>query len=113
VYTDASYTCIGAVLCKECEPDQRLLPYVPNSKPIHHLSHRLSSTKQRLSTLEKEAFAIKYALEKIHPYIHNAPTACTVRTDHAPLKYLLQSPMQNRKVQMWALAISGYDVKVY
>jgi hypothetical protein len=74
VYTDASDTCIGAVLCQEFEPDQRLYPNVHNEKPIHYLSHRLSSTQQRWSTLEKEAFAIKYALEKFHPYIRNAST---------------------------------------
>ena len=35
-----------------------------------------------------------------------------MRTDHKPLKYLLESPMQNRKVQMWALSIAGYNCQI-
>ena len=29
--------------------------------------------------------------------------------DHKPLKYLLQSPLQNKKIQLWALGIAGYN----
>lgn len=32
-----------------------------------------------------------------------------LKTDHKPLKYLLDSPMKNRKIQLWALGISGYN----
>ena len=99
LYTDASDTCIGAVLTQKAvdESGQEV------EKPLHFLSHRLSPTQSRWSTIEKEAYAIHFALQKLDHYLHNA--RFTVRTDHKPLKYLLESPMQNRKIQMWALSI--------
>ncbi|VDI78046.1 Hypothetical predicted protein [Mytilus galloprovincialis] len=33
-------------------------------------------------------------------------------TDHKPLKYILESPMQNKKIQLWALNITGYNCKI-
>ena len=66
LYTDASDTCIGACLTQECSEDEDKLYKVKNSeKPIYFLSHRLSKTQQKLPTIEKEAFAIHYALQKM------------------------------------------------
>ena len=82
-------------------------------KPIYFLSHKLSDTQGRWSTIEKEAYVIHYSLQKLDHYLHGADFI--VRTDHKLLKYLLESPMQNRKVQMWALSIAGYncDIEIY
>ena len=60
--------------------------------------------------MEKEAYAIHFALQKLDYYLHNAQFV--IKTDHKPLKYLLQSPMQNNKIQMWALSISGYNCSI-
>ena len=60
--------------------------------------------------IEKEAFAIHYALQKLDHYLHNAQF--TIRTDHKPFKYLLNSPVQNKKIQMWALSIAGYNCQI-
>lgn len=70
----------------------------------------MSKTQQNWCRIEKEAFAIKYALEKFDPYIHGSKVV--LRSDHMPLKSLLTSPMANKKIQMWALAISSYDVQI-
>ena len=35
-----------------------------------------------------------------------------IRTDHKPLEYLHDSPMQNKKIQMWALSMSGYNCTI-
>ena len=35
-----------------------------------------------------------------------------IKTDHKPLKYLLESPMQNKKIQLWALSMSGYNCTI-
>ncbi|XP_067655940.1 uncharacterized protein [Haliotis asinina] len=105
LYTDASDTCIGACLTQKC---QEWIEEV--EKPIHFLSHKLTDTQCRWSTIEKEAYAIHYALQKLDHYIHNAQFK--IRTDHQPLRYLLESPMQNRKVQQWALGISGYNCTI-
>lgn len=111
LYTDASDTCIGACLTQESDDDG-----IPNcfqttmEKPIYYLSHKLSRTQCKWSVVEKEAFAIYYALQKLDYYLHNA--AFVIKTDHKPLKYLLEAPMQNKKIQMWALSIAGYNCTI-
>ncbi|KAK7501761.1 hypothetical protein BaRGS_00007192, partial [Batillaria attramentaria] len=101
LYTDASDSCIGACLTQECDGEE---------KPIYFLSHKLSESQKKWSTIEKEAFAIHYALQKLDHYLHNAQFK--ICTDHRPLKYLLNSPMQNKKIQMWALGIAGYNCTI-
>ena len=34
------------------------------------------------------------------------------KTDHKPLQYLLDVPMQNKTIQLWALSIGGYNAKI-
>ena len=101
LYTDASTDCIGAVLTQDLGRGQQ---------PIHFLSHKLSQTQRKWPIVEKEAYAIYYALQKLDHYLHGAKF--TIKCDHKPLKYLLTSEMKNRKVQMWAIAISGYNCDI-
>ena len=63
-----------------------------------------------MPTVMKEAFAIHYALNKLHYYLWNAKF--TIRTDHMPLKYLLTSEQKNRKLQAWALNIGSYNCDI-
>ena len=110
LYTDASNSCIGACLTQSCDENEEILPNVKNEKPIYYLSHKLSKTQCKWSTIEKEAFAIHYALQKLDYYLHNA--RFVIKTDHKPLKYLLESPMQNKKIQLWALGMAGYNCTI-
>ena len=96
LYTDSSDTCIGACLTQECDG--------------YYLSHKLSRSQCQWSVVEKEAFAIHFALQKLDYYLHNSQFV--IRTDHKPLKYLLESPMQNKKIQLWALSMSGYNCTI-
>ena len=41
------------------------MPGVPEEVPIYFLSHKLSPTQQRWPVIEKEAYAIVYAFEKL------------------------------------------------
>ena len=102
LYTDASNNCIGACLTQKTDDE--------DEKPIYFLSHKLSQTQTRWSTIEKEGFAIYYALQKLDHYLHNAKF--TIKTDHKSLKCILDSPMQNKKIQLWALSIAGYNTQV-
>ena len=103
LYTDASGHCVGAVLTQDCVDENNETV----ERPIYFLSHKLSPTQCRYSTVERECFAIKYALDRLNTYLHGAKF--TIFTDHKPLKYLLESPMQNKRVQQWALSIAGYN----
>ena len=110
LYTDASDSCIGACLTQDCDDQVEFAPGAKTEKPIFFLSHKLSDTQRKWSAIEKEAFATHYALQKLDHYLHNAQF--TIRTDHRPLKHLLNSPMQNKKIQMWALGIAGYNCQI-
>lgn len=112
LYTDASDTCIGACLTQEYEDNDkpREAFNTPIEKPIYYLSHKLNKSQCNYSVIEKEAYAIYYALQKLDYYLHNAEF--TIKTDHKPLKYLLESPMTNKRIQLWALSIAGYNCKI-
>ena len=90
IYTDASDSAIGAVLVQACGPEESIIPGIPNEKHIHIYSHKLSKTQRKWSTLEREAFSIKMALEKFNSYVHGCPV--TLFTDHKPCIYLLSFP---------------------
>ena len=91
LYRDASDSAIGACLVQEQEENSEIL-----EKPLYFLSHKLSPTQCRWSTVEKECYAIHYALEKLHHWI--GCSQILVKTDHMPLKYLLNSQFKNRKM---------------
>ena len=110
LYTDASDSCIGACLTQPSDDKTEFLPNCPNEKPLFFLSHKLSDTQSRWSVIEKEAYAIYFALQKLDPYLHGAEFE--IRTDHQPLQSLLKSPINNKKIQLWALSIAGYNAKI-
>ena len=99
LYTDASGYAVGAVL-------MQVLP--EGEKVIQYLSRQLSPTQVRWSTIEKEAYAIIFAINKLRPYLWGSPI--TVFTDHKPLSSLFTSEMKNMRVQRWAVIMSEYDI---
>lgn len=50
------------------------------NRVIQYISHQFSEQKQKWPTIEREAFAINFSLEKLHPIIIG--TDITVYTDH-------------------------------
>ncbi|GFO06470.1 Pol polyprotein [Plakobranchus ocellatus] len=102
LYTDANDKCIGSCLVQEDDNGEE--------KPIYFLSHKLSDSQTRWSSIDKEAYAIFHSLQKLQFYLCNA--RFTIKTDHMPLIYLLKSASTNRKIQIWALHISAYDCTI-
>ena len=74
------------------------------------MSHKRSRSQCTWSVVEKGAYAIHFAIQELDYYLHNSQFV--IKTDHKPLKYLLESPMQNKKIQMWALSVSGYNCSI-
>ena len=108
LYPDASDQSIGTCL-SQMVYDEKCRNEV--EKPIYLLSHKLSNTQTRWSTIEKEAYAIHYTFQKLNHYLHSA--AFTIYTDHRPLEHLLNSPIQNRKIQTWALRAWQATIAAY
>jgi hypothetical protein len=102
LYTDASDFACGAILC---QTDENGLERV-----IQYVSHQLAGAQLRWATIEKEAFAVVYALKKLRPYLLGSDFC--IYTDHKPLVSLFSSTMQNAKIQRWAIMVSEYGAKI-
>ena len=94
LYTDASNYAIGGILTQENESGEHVIQY---------LSHKLTAGQQKWPVIEKEAYAIVYAIRKLRPYLYGAKF--TVYTDHKPLKSLFTAEMNNTRIQRWAILI--------
>jgi hypothetical protein len=97
VETDASNYGIGAYA------------YQPGNdgvnRPIAFISKSLNAEQFRWSTIEKEAYAIYYALVKWEYLLRD--TKFTIYTDHKNLTYMGEST--NPKVQRWKLTVQDFD----
>ena len=77
LYTDASDYAHGAYLCQ-------IAPNGEGEEPIRFLSGSFSGAQVRWSTIEKEAYAIYWALGKLD----DLRIAFTIKTDHRNLLYM-------------------------
>ena len=98
--TDASMTGIGACLMQRDE-EGRL-------KPITFASQKLTSAQSKWSTIEREAYAVIWALGKFEMWTYGTPI--TLHTDHNPLKYLTEGVLRSARLHRWALAVSRYQI---
>lgn len=102
LYTDASNFAVGAILAQtDADGVER---------PVHYISKQLTIGQRKWSAIEREAFAIIYALKKLRPYLQGA--VFTVYTDHKPLMSLFQCEVKNTRVQRWAMLISEFGPKI-
>ena len=105
LYTDASDTCVVAVLCQEYTEGEETF-----EKPVYFISHKLNKSQINYSTVEKECFEIMYSLERLHHWVSCSQIIC--KTDHMPLKYLLSSHFKNRKIASWQMNIAEYNIDI-
>ena len=102
LYTDACDYPVGEILVQEDDEGME--------RVIHFLSHQLNAQQRTWATMEKEAYAIVYALNKLKTYLWGAQF--TIYTDHKPLKSLFIQEVQNTKVQRWAVLISEFGAPI-
>jgi len=79
-----------------------------NEHPVGFASQKLTSAQCSWSVIEREAYAIVWALNRFRNIIFSAQI--TVFTDHNPLKYLSESAPKSAKLTRWALALQEYDL---
>ena len=102
IRTDASDYAVGAVLAQNDDKMQE--------HPIAFASSKLSGAQLNWSTIEKEAYAIIFALQKFDYLVFGREIH--LFTDHNPLKYLAISAPKSAKLTRWALSLSRYNMTV-
>lgn len=102
LYTDACDYAVGAILVQDDDDGiERVIQYV---------SHSLSAPQRRWSVIEREAYAVVYAIQKLRTYLYGAKF--TVYTDHRPLRGLFTKALNSTKVQRWGVLLAEYGAKI-
>ena len=102
LYTDASDVAVGAILVQDDNQGvERVIQYV---------SHALNPVQRRWACIEREAYAIIYAIEKLRPYLYGAPFK--IFCDHKPLKSLFTKQMANTRIQRWSVLLSEFGANI-
>jgi hypothetical protein len=105
--TDASETGISAILMQRF-PDNTL-------RPISAASRRLSDAETRYSTIDREALAIIFGLDKFQQYLYGRHFS--IRSDHKPLEYIFGAhtglpKIAASRLSRWAILLNGYHYSV-
>ena len=100
VFVDASDYAVAGILCQTDEQG--------NERPIAFASRKLTYTQKAWATIEKEAYAALWSLQKYRSWLFGA--VITVHSDHNPLTYLTDSAPKSAKLMRWALALQEFNV---
>ena len=102
VYCDASELAVGSCLAQV--DDQGV------ERPIAFASKKLTETEIRWACIEREAFAVIFALQKFDVIIFGSKLI--LFTDHNPLKFLVNGAPKSSKLTRWSLSLQRYDIEV-
>ncbi|GFT85886.1 retrovirus-related Pol polyprotein from transposon opus [Trichonephila clavipes] len=70
-------------------------------------SQKFNATQKNWASIEKEAWAVLYGLNKFDKWIYGAKVE--IISDHNPLKYLNQTTPKSPKLTRWALALQRWN----
>ena len=80
------------------------------SHPIAFISKALSPKHQVLSAYDKKMFTLFFAIKKWHHYLIRRHF--TIRTDHKPLKYLMEQKITTPSQHVWLAQLMAYDFNI-
>ena len=103
VVCDASDFAIG---CALMQPDSE-----SRMRVISYQSRQLKAAELNYPVHDKELLAIKYALLKFRVHLLGGKPF-TVYTDHASLRYAINSPHLSQRMARWLAFFAEYDFKV-
>ena len=99
--TDASNYGLGGVILQEFD----------NVKfPVVYASRKLKGSELHYSVIEKECFAVVWAIQKFQVYLYGREFI--LETDHQPLLYLYRAKVSNPRIMRWALTLQPYRFTV-
>ena len=101
VSVDASEYSVGGILTQTRDG---------NEQPVAFISAKLTPTQRRWSVIEKEAYAVIWALKKFRHWVFNR--SVVVYSDHNPLAYLTEPTPKSSKLLRWALALQEFVVEL-
>ncbi|XP_075770608.1 uncharacterized protein LOC142823438 [Pelodiscus sinensis] len=99
--TDASDLGLGAVLAQEEEGAEH---------PVLYLSRKLFPREKAYATIEKEALALKWAVDSLRYFLLGSEF--TLVTDHAPLRWIQGMKDTNPRIMRWYLSLQPYKFEV-
>ena len=99
IVCDASASGVGCALLQVQEGEPVVLEFG---------SKKLTTAERKWDTREREAYAIKWSLEKFRDYVK--ASSVLVVTDHESLRWM--NSANSGKVQRWALYIQQFDVEI-
>jgi len=76
--------------------------------PIASASSKLNTTHQKWATIEKEAYAALWALNKFKNWVLGAQIV--LYSDHNPLTYMTKSSPKSTKLMRWSLTLHKFNV---
>ena len=78
-----------------------------SQRPIYFISRAFRGAEERYPKIEKLAFALVTAARKLKPYFQ-AHTIIVLMDQ--PLKKVMSSPEAVRRMALWAIKLSEFDV---
>ena len=79
--------------------------------PVAYISRKLFPREVRYSTVEKEALAVKWALDSFKYYLLGREF--TLETDHKALQWMERMRDTNGRITRWCLAMQPYRFTVH
>jgi len=98
---DASRVAVGSCIFQWAEDG--------SEKPIAFASLKLTTTQQAWATVEMEAFAVIWSLQKFRNLTFGAHII--VYSDHNPLTFVTEGLTKSAKLMRWALALQEYNIE--
>src|SRR3984957_7233593 len=103
LYTDASLTGLGAVLAQKKDKAEYVIAYA---------SRTLNPAEKNYGITELECLAVVWSVKYFRHYL--CGNRFTIITDHAALKWLLNSTSEcaNRRLERWKITLSEYEYDI-